>query len=146
MFSFTNRPVGNSKYSKGPQWRNKAGYRMQKKRIAQLFYPYFLGRQRDPYKCSACKQYGHNKDSSICPVKLQSWFPSLFVILVCMCVWPLTMDTLFVTITISLHSLLFFCSCIVKSYVNQQKYFNSKWIPGVFLRSVFNVRMIRNAN
>ena len=54
------------------QWRNKAGYRMQKKRIAQLFYPYFLGRQRDPYKCSACKQYGHNKDSSICPVKLQS--------------------------------------------------------------------------
>ena len=72
MFSFTNRPVGNSKYSKGPQWRNKAGYRMQKKRIAQLFYPYFLGRQRDPYKCSACKQYGHNKDSSICPVKLQS--------------------------------------------------------------------------
>ena len=70
MFSFTHRPVGNSKYSTGPQWRNKAGYRMQKGRIAQLFYPFYLGNQRDPYRCSSCKQYGHNSDSSDCPSKL----------------------------------------------------------------------------
>ena len=70
MFSFTHRPVGNSKYSTGPQWRNKAGYRMQKGRITQLFYPFYLGNQRDPYRCSSCKQYGHNSDSSDCPSKL----------------------------------------------------------------------------
>ena len=47
MFSFTNHPVGNSKHSQGPQWRNKAGYMLQKGRISQLYYPYYLGKQRD---------------------------------------------------------------------------------------------------
>ena len=68
LFSFNNRPVGNSK-NPGTAWKNNnfKGFLMHKSRISQLYYPFWIGRLRSPYKCSACKEYGHNSGSSLCP-------------------------------------------------------------------------------
>ena len=49
MFSFTDRPVGNGT-SAPPLWRNKNGYWIAKTRVKQLFYHWYTGRQKGPYK------------------------------------------------------------------------------------------------
>ena len=65
MFSFSHRPVGNAR-SPGPEWKNKYGFLISRSRIAQLYYTWYVGRLRDPYKCGTCKSYGHNALSRMC--------------------------------------------------------------------------------
>ena len=69
LYSFTNRPVGNAKVL-GPIWKNKNGYLIGRRRVSQLYYSFLLGRQRNPYQCSNCSEYGHNAGSKECPVKI----------------------------------------------------------------------------
>ena len=69
LYSFTNRPVGNSK-NPAPVWKNKNGYLIAKRRITQLYYSSLVGRQRAPYKCSQCGEHSHIAGSKLCPVKI----------------------------------------------------------------------------
>ena len=66
MFSFTDRPVGNGT-SAPPLWRNKNGYWIAKTRVKQLFYHWYTGRQKGPYKCSKCGSLDHTAASKDCP-------------------------------------------------------------------------------
>ena len=70
LYSFTNRPVGNSKCA-APAWKNKNGFLIFKTRICQLYYAFLIGRQRNPYRCGNCGEYdGHNAGSKLCPVNI----------------------------------------------------------------------------
>ena len=69
LYSFTNRPVGNSKCP-APVWRNKNGFFIARGRVTQLYYSFLVGRFRDPYRCGNCGDYSHTAGSKQCPVNI----------------------------------------------------------------------------
>ena len=68
LYSFTNRPVGNSKCP-APDWKNKMGL-IARTRVTQLCYSFLVGRLRNPYHCGNCGDCSHNAGSKQCPVNI----------------------------------------------------------------------------
>jgi hypothetical protein len=71
LYSFTNRPVGNSKCP-APGWKNKNGFLIARRRVTQLYYSFLIGRLRNPYQCGNCGDCSHNAGSKQCPINIIS--------------------------------------------------------------------------